>query len=163
MTTMTKQNNAGRIVLGIVCMAVPLAVGMISAVISGDQMSSFGELKQPPLSPPAWLFPAAWTILYMLMGIAILLILRTDHSYRPAAVSLFASQLILNFLWSPVFFVERDYVLAIVILALMLAVTVALTAVTWRFNKTAAKMFIPYIAWMAFASYLNVGVMVLNQ
>lgn len=149
-------------IVGIVCIAIPLVTGMISARIAGDQMQSFGELNQPPLSPPAWLFPVAWTILYILMGITLLLIVRSSHEYTNGAILLFIAQLILNFLWSPAFFVEKNYLKALVMLALMLIFTILLTALTWRINKYAAVLLMPYIAWMCFASYLNTGVWILN-
>lgn len=156
-------NKAKTISVGIVCILIPLAVGMISAILSGDQMKSFGELNQPPLSPPAWLFPVAWTILYILMGIALLLILRANHRLKAGAIGLFASQLILNFLWSPVFFMRRDYVTAMIILVLMLALTIILTVMARQINRAAAILLVPYIAWMAFAAYLNAGVGLLNN
>lgn len=157
------ESKVGSIALGVICIAIPLVGGMISARIAGDQMQSFGQLNQPPLSPPGWLFPIAWTILYILMGIALLLILRSHHEYKVGAVALFISQLLMNFYWSPVFFVEQDYTKALVILALMWTTTVILTFVTWRINKWAALMLVPYICWMSFAAYLNAGVGILNQ
>ena len=158
-----KESRAGSIALGFICIAIPLVVGLVSARLAGDQMKTFGELNQPPLSPPAWLFPVVWTILYVMMGIVLLLIMRSHHEYKVGAVALFISQLIMNFLWSPAFFVERDYVKALVILLLMLTTTVILTLVTRKINRLAAIMLIPYIAWMCFATYLNAYIGILNQ
>lgn len=157
------ESNAPSVTRGVVCIAIPVVVGMLSARIAGDQMKTFGELNQPPLSPPAWLFPIAWTILYVLMGLALMLIISSYHEYRSSALILFATQLVMNFLWSPAFFVDRDYVKAIVILLIMLTATVILTVIAWRINKAASIMLMPYIAWMLFATYLNAGVGILNQ
>lgn len=155
--------NAASIVLGAACIAAPLLVGMLSASLAGDQMMSFGELEQPPLSPPAWLFPVVWTILYILMGTVLLIILRSEHRYKTGAVVMFVSQMAMNFLWSPVFFVERDYTKALVILVFMLIFTGILTFMAWRIKRIAAIMLMPYIVWMLFASYLTIGVGTLNQ
>lgn len=157
------ESKVGSIALGTICIAIPLLVGLISARMAGDQMKSFGELNQPPLSPPAWLFPVVWTILYIMMGIVLLLILRSNHEYKVGAVALFISQLIMNFLWSPTFFVDKEYTKALIILLLMLTTTVILTFITWKINRIAALMLIPYIVWMSFATYLNAGVGILNQ
>ena len=157
------ESTAGSITIGVISIAAPLIGGMISARFAGDQMKSFGELNQPALSPPAWLFPVAWTILYILMGIALLLILRSDHEYKVGAVAMFISQLIMNYIWSPVFFVRKEYFAAFVILILMLTTTVILTILAWKINRTAAMLLLPYIAWMCFAAYLNAGVGMLNQ
>lgn len=158
-----KHSTIGNKLLGVLIIAIPLIVGMISARMAGDQMRDFGELNQPPFSPPAWLFPVAWTILYILMGIVLLLIIRSNHEYKVGAIALFISQLIMNFLWSPAFFVEGDYLKALIILVLMLTTTIILAFITRRINKAAAIMLIPYILWMMFATYLNVGVGLLNQ
>lgn len=156
------ESKAGSVALGAICIAVPLVGGMISARIAGDQMKEFGLLNQPALSPPGWIFPIVWTILYILMGISLLLVLRSHHEYKVGAVALFISQLVMNYLWSPAFFVEQDYVKALIILVLMLTTTVILTLVTRKINKAAAWMLVPYILWMCFATYLNVGVGMLN-
>lgn len=148
--------------LKILCIAAPLVGGMISAWFSGDQMSEFGQLNQPALSPPAWIFPVVWSILYIMLGIVLLLLVRSDYKYKTAAISLFISQLIMNYLWSPVFFVHQDYVQALIILVLMLTTTVILTIITWKNIKLAGMLLIPYILWLSFATYLNIGVGMLN-
>ena len=85
--------------------ALPLAVGGVSALISMDAMQSFGSLNQPPLSPPAWLFPLVWSILYVLMGIASYLVLVSDKPARAkTALTVYGVQLFFNFFWSIIFF-----------------------------------------------------------
>lgn len=155
-------SNVLNYALGAICVLTPLIVGMISAACAGDQMKTFGEMNQPPLSPPAWLFPVVWSVLYILMGISLLLILSYDHSHNTAAVLLFILQLTLNAFWSPVFFGEKNYSKALIILLAMLAATIVLTIITWQINRLASIMLMPYIAWMSFATYLNIGIKVLN-
>lgn len=144
------------------CIALPLAVGFISSGITRNQMQAFGELNQPPFSPPAWLFPIAWTILYVLMGIASYLVLRSDSKYKVAAIALYISQLIMNFMWSPVFFNMQDYVSALVILLTMWTTTIILAILCWFIDKRATWCLVPYILWTTFAAYLNAGVGALN-
>ena len=144
------------------CIAVPLAVGFVSSGITRNQMQAFGELNQPPFSPPAWLFPIAWTILYVLMGIASYLMIRSDSKYKVAAICLYISQLIMNFMWSPVFFNMQDYWVALGILATMWLTTIILAITCWFVDKRATWCLVPYILWMTFATYLNAGVGVLN-
>ncbi|MBQ0018478.1 MAG: tryptophan-rich sensory protein [Clostridiales bacterium] len=160
----TKSGNKFiKYVIDALCVVGPLVVGMISASIAGDQMKSFGELNQPPLSPPAWLFPIVWTVLYLMMGVTLMLIVRAHHEYKVGAICLFIFQLGMNFLWSPVFFVEQDYIKALLILTSMLAITIFLAFIVRPINKLAAQLLIPYIVWMSFAAYLNSAIGILNS
>ena len=88
------------------CVAIPLIVGAVSALLTKNSMETFGMLNQPPLSPPAWLFPVAWTLLYALMGISSYLIVTSDAPKEEIreAIRIYAYQLIVNFLWSTFFF-----------------------------------------------------------
>ena len=156
------ENRFVNITLSVAIVLIPMVVGVISASFAGDQMQSFGEMNQPPLSPPGWLFPVAWTILYIMMGFAFLIIIRSEHQYKVGAIGLFISQLMMNGLWSPVFFGDKDFYGALVLLRLMLITTVIDTITMWQISKTAAKLMMPYIAWMLFAMYLNAGVLLLN-
>lgn len=144
--------------------ALPLAVGGLSALITSDAMESFGNLRQPPLSPPAWLFPVVWSLLYILMGIASyrVWIAVTTHEKRREALIFYAAQLVFNFFWSIIFFNLGEYLFAFVWL-------VALWLLIWltkqRFAKidsVAAYLLVPYLLWVAFAGYLNLGIFILN-
>ena len=89
----------------LICLGIPLAVGGLSALISGG-MGSYGNFVQPPLSPPGWLFPLVWTILYLLMGYASYRILTSGapEAEKRSVLLFYGAQLALNFLWSPIFF-----------------------------------------------------------
>ncbi|MBQ8039514.1 MAG: tryptophan-rich sensory protein, partial [Lachnospiraceae bacterium] len=89
-----------------ICIAIPLIVGLLSALLTSNSMEVFGLLDKPPLAPPAWLFPVVWTILYTLMGISSYLILTSGAGKEEVegAIRLYAYQLIVNFLWSTIFF-----------------------------------------------------------
>lgn len=154
--------NTGTWLMLIGCLAVPLAVGFISSRITMDQMELFGQMNKPALAPPAWLFPIAWTILYILMGIASFLILRSNSKYKVAAICFYVSMLIMNFMWSPVFFNRQDYLMAMVIIVTMGMTTVLLAIVSWFVDKRATFLLVPLILWTGFATYLNAGIAMLN-
>lgn len=144
---------------------IPLAVGGISSLLTKDSMEAFAKLNQPPLSPPKWLFPVAWSILYALMGIASYLIYRqgTEKPEVKNALRLYGLQLLFNFLW-PVFFFRFDWFLFSFfwLLALWLQV-ISLISQAGKIDKTARNLLIPYLIWLTFAAYLNLGVYLLNR
>ena len=144
--------------------ALPLVVGGISALISRGGMKHFEEINQPPLSPPGWLFPIVWTILYVIMGIASYLVLRAKKGEEQTvkALSVYAVQLAFNFMWSIFFFALELYTFAFLWL-IVLFVLIAVTAVRfYKIDPRAAYLLIPYLVWVAFAGYLNLGVAILN-
>ena len=144
---------------------LPLAVGGVSSLLTKDSMKAFSKLEQPPLSPPGWLFPIAWSILYLCMGIASYLIYREgpDKENVKNALRLYGLQLLFNFLW-PIFFFRFDWFLFSFfwLLALWLQV-LSLLSKAGNINKTARNLLIPYLAWLTFAAYLNLGVYLLNR
>lgn len=151
-----------------VCIAIPLCAGFLSAAITGDAMKKFGQFNQPPLAPPAWLFPVAWTIMYILMGIASYFILmykpktKKESKMRIAALVLYCVQLVFNFVWSPVFFLVGDYFFALMwLLAMWLMVIIVMFLIRER-SMPAMWCLLPYVLWCLFAMYLNVGILLLN-
>ena len=147
----------------IICLAIPLAVGGLAALLSGG-MRTYHTLNQPPLSPPGWVFPVVWSILYLLMGYASYRILTSDADPDAIrkALTFYFIQLTLNFLWPLVFFGLQQYFVAFILL-LVLWVFIYLT--TYSFGKiddTAQNLLIPYLLWVTFAGYLNLGVALLN-
>ncbi len=133
------------------------AVGLLSGFLSREGTALYGQLAdKPPLSPPGWVFPVVWTVLYALMGIGAAKIWAAPKSQaRSRGLNLFISQLIVNFFWSPIFFNARAYGLAFFWL-LLLWMLVALMILQFRkVDKTAALLQIPYLLWLTFAAYLN--------
>ncbi len=147
-----------------ICIAIPLAVGGISALISRNAMETFKGLNQPPLSPPAWLFPVVWTILYLLMGISLYLVLtsRSGNTVIGQSVTLFGLQLFFNFFWSIFFFNLELYFFSFGWLIVLWALIFAMIVSFYRASKAAAFINIPYLVWVAFAGYLNIGIAILN-
>ena len=148
----------------IIGIAIPLAVGGLSALLTQSAMQKFNSLNQPPLAPPSWLFPVVWTVLFVLMGIASALFYMADvpQEQKKSALTLYGVQLAMNFLWSIVFFNFGAYLFAFVWLLALLAVIIATAVKFRRISKPAAWMLIPYILWVCFAGYLNFAIYLLN-
>ncbi len=153
----------------IVAIAIPLAVGMLSSFITKDAMMSFNAMKKPPLAPPGILFPIAWTILYILMGISSYIIYVYDAkndtsslNLKNKCLSLYAIQLIFNFFWSIIFFKFKLYIFAFAWLIILWILVFKLMWESKKISKVVSYLLIPYLAWMAFAAYLNIGVAILN-
>ncbi len=147
----------------LICIAIPLAVGGVSALLTSGNMKLFEEIEKPPLSPPGWLFPVVWTILYVLMGIALYLVVttKTRENKTPAYIS-FGVQLFFNFFWSIIFFNAQAYLFAFIWLLLLWVAIVVNIYFFNKINSTSAKLLIPYLIWVIFAGYLNLGIYILN-
>lgn len=149
----------------VICIAIPLIVGVAAALLSGGGMEAFATLNKPPLSPPAWLFPVAWTILYTLMGISSYLVLSSDASETQiqSAMNIYARQLLVNFLWPTFFFNFQWYLFSFFWLVLLWMLVLLMI---WKFkdiSKVAAYLNIPYLLWLTFAGYLNFSIWLLNR
>lgn len=132
-----------------------LVIGYLTA--PGDW---YAALEKPAFNPPNWVFAPVWTALYVAIAVAGWRIWRAAKS--GLAMKLWWAQLVLNFLWSPAFFAAHQIALALVIVLAMLAVILAFIAAAWRTDRSAALLFVPYAAWVAFASALNGAVLALN-
>lgn len=148
-----------------VSLLIPLAVGGISAFLTRDGMKEFQNIEQPPLSPPAWLFPIVWTILYLMMGTASYLVEESGEDVEEVkrAQRAYSVQLVFNFFWSLIFFGTKKYLLAFVWLLALLALILLTQRRYSAIDKRAGNLLIPYALWVAFAGYLNLGVYLLNR
>ena len=145
----------------IICILIPLAVGGISAFITKNGMKGFEKLDKFPLSPPSWLFPVAWSILFILMGIASYLV-ATSKKPNGRAIIFYGIQLFFNFMWSIIFFNSKAYLFAFIWIIALFVLIIITTLLFKKISKPAAYLMIPYILWVAFAAYLNFGVYYLN-
>lgn len=148
----------------ILSLAIPLVVGGAAGLLTMNSMETFAALNQPPLSPPGWLFPVVWTVLYILMGIASYLVSVSDapQEEKQRALWTYGIQLAFNFLWPIIFFNLKWYLFAFVWLV-MLWILVLITALQFgRIRKVAGNLMIPYLLWVTFAGYLNLGIYLLN-
>ena len=149
----------------IICIAIPLVVGVVSAALTGNSMETFAMIDKPFFAPPAWLFPVAWTILYTLMGISSYIILTSSAPKVQIenAIRIYVYQLIVNFLWPTFFFNLGWYLFSFLWLVLLWILVLIMIWRFWNINKTAAYLNIPYILWLTFAGVLNLAIWILNR
>ncbi len=145
----------------ITCIAIPLAVGSLSALLTRNSMETFNAVIKPGLAPPGWLFPVVWTILYVLMGIASYLVL-TSGKPNDKALTTYGIQLIFNFFWSLIFFNLELYLFAFVWLVLLWLLILKTTLLFYQISKPAGYLMVPYLLWVTFAGYLNLSIYLLN-
>ncbi|BBD98528.1 tryptophan-rich sensory protein [Sphingobium amiense] len=123
----------------------------------------FDALEKPALMPPGWLFGVAWTILYILMGLAFAIVLHARGAKgRGAAIALFFLQLAMNLAWSPLFFRAHQVDGALLLIVALFAVVALTAALFWRIRRVAGLLLLPYLGWLAFASFLNYEIGRLN-
>ena len=142
---------------------IPLLIGGLGVLLSGG-IGNYKIINQPPLSPPGWLFPIVWTVLYVLMGEAAYRVLTSgkDPAQVKKALMAYGVQLALNLLWPIVFFGGQKYLAGFfVIIALWVAIFITQQRFS-RVDETAGDLLIPYLVWVTFAAYLNLGVFLLN-
>lgn len=147
----------------LIALGIPLAVGGLATLLSGG-MGNYRALEQPPLSPPGFVFPIVWTLLYLLMGYSSYRIYTSNvpEIAKKRALRLYVIQLALNFLWPLVFFGLEWYLVAFfVLLGLWVAILLTMRAFS-AIDETAGDLLIPYLLWVTFAGYLNFGVYLLN-
>ncbi|MBE7704906.1 MAG: tryptophan-rich sensory protein [Cyanobacteria bacterium SIG29] len=123
----------------------------------------YDSLNKPFLNPPDWIFPPVWGILYIMITLSFLLFLKGGMTKeKKIPFVFFIIQLILNFAWSPIFFVMQNIPLALATVILMYFF-ILLTIITFfKHSKLASLLLVPYLIWVSFATYLNFGFLVLN-
>ena len=141
------------------------AVGALSGWLSREGMEVYSQtVTQPPLSPPMWLFPVVWGILYALMGIGAARIWMAPESpERKRGLNLFVAQLVVNFFWSPIFFNLQAFGFAFVWLLLLWALVASMIWTFYKVDPLAAWLQVPYLIWLTFAAYLNLAVWLINR
>lgn len=151
--------NVKRLAVSIV---IPLAVGIIASFITKDQMEAFSQLKQPPLSPPGWLFPIVWTVLYVLMGISSYIVYQKQNTLLSDCQRLYILQLAANFIWTILFFNLKQYLFSFIWLVLLIFLVARMAICFITVDRKAAALQIPYVLWICFAAYLNIAIYYLN-
>lgn len=148
------------VVVAIIC----VGLGSLSGILSGSGNTEwYNSLNMPSFQPPSWIFGPMWTLLYTLMGIAAARIWHiSEDGLRSSAVRLFIIQLILNLIWSPLFFGMQNPLIALIVIVLMW-IFILLTIISFsKIDKLSAYLLVPYIAWVSFATLLNASVVYLN-
>lgn len=147
----------------ILSILISVGVGVLSSFFTSNSMGLYDNLEKPPLSPPGWLFPVVWTILYVLMGISAYLVYRSDSPEKGRALVIYATQLLVNAVWPILFFNLQAYLFAFLWLLLLMALVILMIRSFYKVDPRAAYLQIPYLLWLVFAGYLNLMVYLLNR
>lgn len=145
----------------IISILIPLAVGSMSALFSGN-MSSYSILDKPAFSPPGFIFPIVWTILYILIGISSYIVYSSNSPNKPKALLIYGIQLFFNFCWSIIFFGLDLYLFAFIWLIALIFIIIIMIRQFYIVSPLAAYLQIPYLIWCIFAAYLNFSIFILN-
>lgn len=163
MTSFFRRPQAGRFFVITLPVACTLIVGTIATRMQSDALRLwYPTLDKSQLTPPNAVFPFVWTSLYILTGLSMGLVLLSDDRRKFKALLLFAIQLGLNFLWCYLFFICESTGGALLCLIVLTGTALHYTFGSWQVRKTAAILFIPYIAWLCFALYLNLYIWLHN-
>ena len=153
-------NNTLRLIISIL---LPQVTGALGALVTISSVGSWYQtINKPSFTPPSWVFGPAWTTLYILMGIALFLIWKSNHPLKKQALWLFGIQLFLNGIWSPAFFGLESPILGLVIIVPLWIMIVVCIKVFFQVNKTASYLMVPYLLWVSFATALNASIWYLN-
>lgn len=127
-------------------------------------MKIYETIQKPMISPPAWIFPVVWTVLYTLMGISVYLILTSKGEKEEIkdAIAIFVYQLIVNLTWPILFFNFQWYFVSFLWILLLIFLVASMIRSFWKLSKPAAYLNIPYLVWLCFAAYLNFTIWWLN-
>lgn len=143
---------------------ITVAIGGLSGYLTRDGVELYNQtIQQPQLSPPSIVFPIVWGILYILMGISAARIYMSQPSdTRTKAMVLYVVQLVMNFFWSIIFFNLQKFGIAFLWLVILWSLILAMILVFQKIDVIASRLQIPYLLWVTFAAYLNLGVWLLN-
>ena len=139
-------------------------VGITSSLLSGDVRFIYIELEKPLLSPPGWLFGLVWPVLFVLMGYSAyrIFVSNTNMRQRQKGLYLYAAQLLLNFSWSIVFFRFGSLWGGLLIIVLLDVLVLMMINTFRKIDRIAAWLMVPYLLWLLFATYLNIGIVLMN-
>jgi translocator protein len=148
------------------CLAAAFTAGAIGSIFTFQNIPTwYAGLVKPPLNPPNWVFGPVWSLLYTLMAISVFLVIK--HGFKGKGVKTAAGfwvyQLVLNTVWSIVFFGLKSPLWAIPVIALLIQAILHTILESYKVSKTAAYLLVPYVLWVSFATYLNIGVYFLNR
>lgn len=145
----------------VISILIPVFIGFLGSLLGGS-MSLFDNIKKPWFAPSAILFPIVWGILYILMGISSYLVYESDSEYKKTGLIFYAIQLIVNALWTMIFFRFENFLFAFIWLLLLLLLVLVMMYYFYKSSKIASYLQIPYVLWLVFATILNYSIYVLN-
>lgn len=149
----------------VACVVTAELAGALGALFTSSSVSTwYTTLEKPALNPPAWIFGPVWITLYFLMGVAAFLVWQAGMRRREVKLALtaFFVQLILNAIWSPLFFGWQSPLFALIDIVLLLAAIVWAMFLFYKVSRLAAYLLAPYLLWVCFATYLNTAILILN-
>ena len=150
----------------VISIAIALAVGGLSALLTKNNMDVYDTINRPSLAPPMWLFPVVWSILFILMGISSAMVyLKKDESPEAvtSALKVYGAQLVVNFFWTIIFFNMQAYLFAFVWLIILWILIVIMIVQFRKISPVAGYLQIPYLLWVTFAGYLTFMIYLLNR
>lgn len=146
----------------IIITVITFIVGTFFSFFTMNSMDTFKDLSKP-INVPSVLFPIVWSILYLLMSISCYLIVQSNDKDKKEGIILYAIQLVINSLWTLIFFGVGAYLLSFIWIIILLIVVIIMLAKFYNINKIAMYINIPYVLWLLFAAYLNLGIYLLNK
>ena len=148
-----------------IALAIPVVTGLVSGVLTKNAMIQYATFQKPPLSPPGWLFPVVWTVLYLVMGLASYFVItaNADGIKKADALLFYGLQLCFNFVWSLIFFNFGQYLLSFVWLMILWVLEIVTAVLFYRIVRGAGLLLIPYILWTTFAAYLNLATYLMSR
>ena len=149
----------------IISVLIALGVGGLAALLTRNNMDIYQSITRPPLSPPSWLFPVVWTVLYILMGISSAMVYikgSEGDENASSALRIYALQLAVNFFWSIIFFNMQAYLFSFIWIILLWILIIVMIKRFYEVSPVAAWLQIPYLLWVTFAAYLNLMIYFLN-
>jgi len=146
----------------VISLLITLGGGALVSFLTRDSMDIYTRIKLPAFAPPSSVFPIAWTILYILLGISAYMIYESKSPLKSKALTVYGAQLLLNFIWPFVFFDGTMFLFAFIILMVIWALSLWMISLFYQIKPVAAYLQIPYILWLTFAAYLNFSIFLLN-
>ncbi len=144
-------------------LAFPLFCGLFAGFLSRSHFCAYETLQKPPFAAPAAVFPIIWTLLYLIMGISSYLLFQADRPYIADAFGIYLMQMFFNFIWPLVFFNLGNHLLAFILLAALWFAILQMINEFYAVSRAAALLQLPYLLFVTYAGYLNLGVVLLNK
>ena len=147
----------------IIFILIPLGIGLLASLITRNGVNNYTmNLIKPSFAPPKILFPIVWTILYILMGISSYIIFKENNTYKRSALRIYILQLIINGLWTIIFFRIKAFLLAFITIIILIILTIIMIYKFCQINRLAGILQIPYLIWLCIALVLSYNVLILN-
>lgn len=140
-----------------------LGTEALSWLVNAGKMKEYFQMEQPPLTPPSWVFPLVWTVLFVLMGIGAARVALSGDPGKSDALFVYGAQLVVNFLWTVFYFSFNARLLAFFWLIFLLLLVLLMVSRFRAIDETAGKLQIPYVLWLIFAGYLNLAAYLMNR